>query len=108
MKGIRAAIIATIVTCLIIVSCAYAMPAGAEAECLPKLTVVVSKLQIGPKLWEVSCLDRQGDEWAFYCDNGSWDRGDIVNLLMQNNTIVEVYWEGYVDNIEDFFQIIGW
>ena len=50
MKGIRAAIIATIVTCLIIVSCAYAMPACAEAECLPKLTVVVSKLQIGSKL----------------------------------------------------------
>ena len=45
---------------------------------------------------------------AFYCNNGSWDRGDIANLLMQDDTIVEVYWEGYVDNIEDFFQIIGW
>lgn len=45
MKGIRAMIIATIVTCLIIVSCSYALPVNAEAEGLPKLTVVVSKLQ---------------------------------------------------------------
>lgn len=41
--------------------------------------------------------------------------GDIVNLLMWNvsehekdNEIIEVYWEGYTEDISSFFQMNGW
>ena len=65
-KQIRAIIIATIVTCAIIISCAYAMPAQAESaelehgEFYPKLTVVISSVRIDTGLWVIECQDMYG------------------------------------------------
>lgn len=124
-KQIRAVIIATIITCAIIISCAYAMPVQAEAaneaaelghgEFYPKLAMVISSVRIDTDLWIVNCQDRTGNVWAFFDDEGTWEIGDIANLLMWNlgereedNEIIEVYWEGYTDNLETFFKIIEW
>lgn len=43
-KELKAIIIATIVTCLLIVGCAYATPACAEAEDFYPMTAVVTQL----------------------------------------------------------------
>ena len=115
-KQIRAAIIATIITCIIIISSSFAMPAFAEdrGEFYPKLTIVVSSVKIDSQLWVVDCKDKNGNIWSFFDDEGVWKQGDIINLLMwkmgeneKEDEILEVYWEGYTDNLKMFFGIMN-
>ena len=76
----------------------------------PKLAVVIESTKIDD-LWLVSCRDREGNVWAFWDDEGTWTYGDIVNLLiwdLEECEIIEVYWEGYTENIQLFFQTMGW
>lgn len=119
MKEIKIITIAVIITIAIMLSCACAMPAHAEqdrGEFYPRLTVVVDREQIGESgLWVVTCRDRNGNLWAFYDDEGEWDIGDVANLLMWNmgeheedDEIIEVYWEGYTEDVDSFFQMEGW
>lgn len=116
---IKTIVIATIVTIAIMLSCACAMPTCAESadrgEFYPKLVVVVETEQISTDLWIITCEDRTGNLWAFYDDAREWSVGDIANLLMWNmgereedDEIIEVYWEGYTENIEEFFYVTGW
>ena len=119
-KQITVIIIATILTCAILISCSFAIPAGAEAEdhseFYPRLTVVIEKEQIANTgLWVIYCQDKGGNVWAFYDDEGEWNVGDIANLLMWNlneteeeDEIIEVYWEGYTENVKTFFQAMNW
>lgn len=81
-----------------------------HGEMYPKLTVVIESTKV-EDLWLVSCLDREGNVWAFWDDEGTWAYGDIANLLMwdlEEDEIIEVYWEGYTENVQLFFQTIGW
>jgi len=112
MKETKICIIATAITMIILISCACAMPAYAagELELHPKLAVVVDTEKVD-NLWLVYCQDREGDVWTFWDDEGTWAYGDIVNLLMQEleeDEIIEVYWEGYTENVQLFFQTMGW
>ena len=102
MKETKICIIALLITCLIIVSCAYAMPAQAEScnpnfgEFYPRLSVVVERQ--GDK---VICQDQEGNLWSFFCDESDeWNTGDLCNLLMWNSSedvteheVIEVYRE---------------
>ena len=119
MKSTKTVIIATIAAITIIMSCACILPAEAEAadrgEFYPKLTIVVETEQIAPDLWFITCEDKEGNLWAFYDTEETWEVGDIANLLMRNmgereedDEIIEVYWEGYAENIKDFFHVIEW
>lgn len=126
MKKTRIIIIITIITCLIIFYF-YIPSVNAEVKTeidtvkntitknnkfFPKLTIVINKLQINPETWAISCLDRQGDEWIFYCDDNTWECGDIVNLLMwtvdEELQIYDVYWEGYTEDINIFLYLTEW
>lgn len=117
MKTAKICIIATIITAIIICSCAYAMPAKAEAgrpEFYPKLTVVFNIEKVG-NLWIVYCIDKTQNIWSFYDDESTWETGDIANILMwatgeneEEDEVIEVYWEGHTENINLFFQINGW
>lgn len=81
-----------------------------HGEVYPKLTVVIESTKIDD-LWLVSCRDREGNVWAFWDDEGAWAYGDIANLLMwdlEEDEIIEVYWEGYTKNVQSFFQTMGW
>ena len=126
-KQIRACIIATIITVLLMISCAGYVSAcaaerSAEAEApeydhglhYPRLSVVVEKRYVGD-LCIIICKDRQHNLWAFYDDEGTWDIGDIANLMLwdmgeneEEQEIIEVYWEGYTENIDAFFQTVEW
>lgn len=110
----------TVIICAAILALFAAFPvyAGAEVgdrgEFYPRLTVVVEKEQLG-QTWLITCQDKDGELWAFYNDEGEWDVGDIANLLMWNmhereedDEVVEVYWEGYIEDINLFFQMKGW
>ena len=116
MKLLKIAAIATIITSIIILSCAVAFSAKAEeyGEFYPRLTVVIGSTRIESNLWVVSCKDKNNNIWSFFDKEGTWKNGDIANLLMWNNgeikqhEIIEVYWEGYVNDINDFFQMEGW
>lgn len=118
MKEIKTATIATIITIMILISCACAMPAYAERpEFYPLLTIVVSTDNTG-ETYCVNCRDKEGNIWSFYEypeDGEKWARGDIANLLMmtiddihENDQIVEVYWEGYTENVTEWLQMEGW
>ena len=102
-KLIAAAII------VIILSCAYLLPTVAENnEFHYCLTVVTNKEQVeGTNLWLIYCQDKNGDIWAFFDDDGDWDNGDLANLLMKDDEVIEVYWEGYVRNVDTFFALMG-
>ena len=116
MKALKICAIATMVTAIIMLSCAFALSAGAEeyGEFYPRLTVVVSIDNV-PNESRIYCQDKNGNIWSFYSDDTTWVKGDIVNLLMWNNSdditeheIIEVYLEGHTENIELFFEINGW
>ena len=112
MKDIKTCIIATIVTAIIICSCAYTIPSQAEAGCpkfYHKLTIVFKTEKVGD-YWVIYCMDKSRNIWTFY-DESMWIKGDIVNLLMwatreneEEDEIIEVYWEGYTENISLFFK----
>ena len=81
-----------------------------HGEMYPKLTIVIESTKVDD-LWLVSCRDREGNVWAFWDDEGTWAYGDIANLLMwdlEEDEIIEVYWEGYTENVQLFFQTMGW
>lgn len=116
MKEVKVAIIAVIITCAILISCACAMPVHAEErpEFYPKLTIIFNSVKDGD-MWTVYCMDKSRNIWTFYDDVGDWEKGDIANLLMmtideieENDQIIEVFWEGYTENLETFFQLEGW
>ena len=117
MKEIKIIAIATIITICLILSCAYAIPANAETrpEFYPKLTVVIDIEQIEDNMWIVECQDCKGNIWSFFNDENTWAPGDIANLLMmaindreEEDEIIEVYWEGYTENITKWLQNNGW
>lgn len=114
-KQFKTAIIATIITCMILISCACAMPAKAERpEFYPILTVVVNSVRIEDDLWIVDCRDKDGHVHSFFDDEGTWEYGDVANLLMwateveEEDEVIEVYWEGYTEDIEQFFETLEW
>ena len=107
MKGMKIIAIATAITIVTMVACAFAMPTTAEEIIphngyYPRLTIVVDVERIGDSdLWIVECEDFSGNHWAFYSEDGEWCEGDLANLLMKRVTereeddeIVEVYYEG--------------
>ena len=110
MKSTKIVIIATIITAIIMVSTAFAMPASAEVgdrgEFYPRLAVVTSYERIGDTdLWVITCTDKDGEEWAFYGEREDAHIGNVFNLLMWNmgeaeeeDEIVEVYYEGRMDD----------
>ena len=115
-KTIRTIIIATTIAIIIMISCAFALPACAEdhGEFYPKITIVFKTEKVGD-MWVVYCQDKNGNVWAFYDDEEEWNVGDIANLLMwsigeheEDDEIVEVYLEGCTENINSFFQLIEW
>lgn len=119
MKATKIAIIAIIITVCLTLACAYALSAQAEAgsrpEFYPKLTIVVEVISVSDDLWIVECKDKDGHIWTFYDDELTWDNGDIANLLMwaineneEEDEIIEVYWEGYTENITEWLQNSTW
>ena len=117
-KTIRIIIIATAITIAILLSCAYAMPVQAEAvtstDYYCKLTIVTSSIRIEDSLWVISCEDGEGNEWQFLNDE-ELEKGDILNLLMfrlnereENDECMDYMYEGHTDNINLFFQVMGW
>jgi len=101
MKASRIAIIATIITVVIITLCGIA-----TAETLyPRLTVVIGSEEVAPNLWEIECVDKVGHVWSFLEDEEPWNVGDIANLLMvdlgedeETHKIIEVWFEGHLEN----------
>lgn len=119
MKEIRACAIATALTVAILIACAFTLSASAEVgnrgEFYPRLTVVVETEQIANNFWTVTCEDKDGNLWMFYDDEGTWEPGDIANFLMWNmgeceedDEIIEVYWEGYTEDITFWMHENGW
>lgn len=115
MKQFKISIIATVITAIIIVGCSIAFSAAmAEdyGEFYPRLTVVVDSKHVDNE-WIVYCVDHEGNIWAFYDDEGEWERGDIANLLMWNiisesieeHEIINVYWSGYIEDIDSFLSV---
>lgn len=102
--------IATAITIAIILSCACIIPASAEVgdrgEFYPLLAVVTAYEQIGDTdLWVIDVTDKDGRVWSFYGEEEDAKIGNIYNLLMWNlgeaeedDEIVEVYYEGRMDN----------
>lgn len=116
MKQFKIAIIATIITACIIIGCAHAIPAKAETEdYYTKLTIVTGRTKIDTGLYVIDCRDKDGHTWCFLDDEGTWKQGDLANLLMfqlnereEDDEIINVYWEGYVEDVRTFMQMIGW
>ena len=87
-----------------------------HGEFYPRLTIVIDKKWDNlANMWLILCQDKNGDVWAFYDNRGEWEKGDIANLLMwdtgkhkEDHEIIEVYWEGYVEDINTFLSLEGW
>lgn len=84
MKGIKVVIIATIITAIIMISTAFAMPAAAEAaEFYEVEAVVIGWERIGDtELRTIDCFAEDGTIWSFYDDEGEFQIGDLVVLTM--------------------------
>lgn len=121
MKEAKICIIAVIVTSLIIISTAFALPACAEAapvtseDYYGKLVIVTSSVRIETSIWVVSCQDKNGDIWQFLNDTGELEQGDVLTLLMyrvneneKDDECMEYMYEGHSRNLEMFFEVMGW
>lgn len=120
MKETKICIIAVIITSLIIISTAFALPACAEAapitsrDYYSKLVAVTSSTQLETSIWIVSCQDKDGNIWEFLNDE-ELEQGDILTLLMfrlnereEDDECMDYMYEGHTDNINLFFQVMGW
>lgn len=104
MKTTKITIIATIVTIIIILSCASLVNAEAEdwGEFYPKLAVVTGYEHIGETdKWIIYLTDRDGQIWSFYGEAEDAHIGILFNILMWNmneaeeeDELIEVYYEG--------------
>lgn len=102
------------IACLVLVLCALTTVAYGDmdrGEFYPRLTVVVSCIEKHNE-YIIDCIDKSGNIWSFYSDE-VWNIGDMANLLMWNITgveeedeIVEVYYEGYISNLNLFLEIM--
>lgn len=117
MTNLKAWIVTLMIACVVMVACSFSLTATAEeeyGEFYPKLAIIIETAQEG-EYWVSICEDQEGNCWAFYDDTDEWDVGDVVNLLMwnsgigiENDEIVEVYWIGYTQTVNDLFHMIGW
>ena len=109
MKTTKIITIATAITLAIITLCGIATAnaeVGDRGEFYPRLAVVTAYEQIGDTdLWVITCMDKDGNLWDFYGEEEDAHVGNIFNLLMWNmgereedDEIVEVYYEGRMDN----------
>ena len=82
MKEFKAAIIAAIITCIILYSCAFALPANAEAEpeSYKLMGVVVNVSCPFPGTEEVLVMDANGEVAGFYADPDDFHEGDVLVL----------------------------
>jgi len=104
MKTTKIAIIATIITIIIMLSCASLVSAEAEdrGEFYPKLAVVTGYERIGDTdEWVIYLTDRDGQVWSFYGEAEDAHIGILFNMLMWNmseveeeDELIEVYYEG--------------
>ena len=110
MKTTKIAIIATIITIIVILSCASLTIAEAEdrGEFYPKLAVVTGYERIGDtEEWIIYLTDRDGQIWSFYGEAEDAHIGILFNMLMWNmseveeeDEIIEVYYEGRLTPVE--------
>lgn len=90
MKTLKIAVIATIITSIIMLSCAVGFSANAEE--LPNNFYEIQALVIG---WTrvgltdtriIECLDEEGNVWAFYDNEEYYTTWDVISLLMWKST----------------------
>jgi hypothetical protein len=121
MKEAKICIIALLVTCFILISTSFALPACAEAapvtsvDYYGKLVAVTSSVRIETSIWAVSCRDRNGEVWQFLNDTGELEQGDILTLLMfrvneneKDDECMDYMYEGHSHNLDAFFEVMEW
>lgn len=109
MKHSVSHILAVVVAIIVILFSSYACSESANRpEFYPKLTVVF-EIETIENVRIVYCIDRTRNIWTFYDEANEYEIGDIANLLMwaisdnpEMDEIIEVYWEGYTENINLF------
>ena len=100
MKTFVTCMIATFITCAIILGCAYAMPAQAEESETFELLGVVTGWSEHLDCIEYTVTLEDGEMLAFYADAGDFQIGDMVWLLIWDETQQEVIDVWYVTNLE--------
>lgn len=106
MKEIKIIAIATLITALIIFSCAYAMPACAENNEVAEIFAVIIDFNYTED--SVDCLDEQGNIWTFY-DIDDWIVGDKVMLTVWTCTdeILDIEYLGWWNIFEVSHYVVG-
>lgn len=104
MKVTKIAIIATIITIIVLLSCASLTIAETEdrGEFYPKLAVVTGYERVGDTdEWIIYLTDQDGQIWSFYGEAEDAHIGILFNMLMWNinkveeeSELIEVYYEG--------------
>ena len=93
--------IATFLTCAIIISCAYAMPAQAEPATYNIMGIVVRVEPVFPGCEEIICKDANGETFGFFADEGDFEIGLITVVIFRDTLELEEE-----DEIIDY-EIIG-
>lgn len=118
MKGLKLIVVATLITIILLFSCALALTARAEES--PYYDTIYPKLAIITKVTEKAVYFRDRDKITvkYYIDPYDEDRldvGDICTLLMYNSSInpkqhqiVYIRWEGYTSNVTKWIKSMKW
>lgn len=97
MKTLKLAMIMTLVTCVIMLTMAFAVGAHAESVVLPSVVIECTETTEG---WLVACIDKSGDVWGFYEDCEPWDIGDFALLTLYNDEVVEVMYICHLEGLD--------
>lgn len=73
---------------------------GALAEsCFTESALVIGKeWDEKENAWVIDCLTEDGEVWSFYADEGSWDQGDLLTLILtdcEEPAVIDVIWVGF-------------
>ena len=100
MKTLKVAMIATLITVLLIIFCGIAL----ADEYNTITTMVIDCEEIEDNLWVISCIAKDGNIWEFFEDVEPWDVGDIAVLVMFNDEIIDAVYTEHLD----IFDTLRW
>lgn len=116
MEERRGWIVTIMVGIIMVLTWAIVFPSMAGAEAGEQLDMFYFRPAVVVEVDEetVLCQDLDGNSWIFYNEDGTWVVGDIVKLLMFNNSpdytqheIVEIFYLGYTEDIDLWFFLMA-
>ena len=91
----------------VVIALALVIAPFASAEMMPEDVHCLEAVVVGweqtedPAIRIIDCLAEDGNIWAFYDDEGDWAIGDVLYLVIWDESeVVDVIWFDFLEPVE--------